>query len=131
MRGFTFTKRVPVSRLGKLRFGVSHPFALWRARAHLKRVQQQLARYDVRRVLNLPVKNPVNIAPEQAELLYRLAAKTIQRCHCLPQSVAVFQHLKARGIPAQHVIGVSKTHRHGQPLKAHAWVEKTKPDPQA
>ncbi len=128
MHGFTFPRRVPASRFGKLGFGVRHPFALWRARAHLKRVQQQLARYDVRRVLNLPVKNLVNIAPEQSELLYRLAAKTLRQCHCLPQSVAVFQHLKAHGIPARHVIGVNKTHRHGQSLKAHAWVEKTTPD---
>jgi len=116
-------KPLPVTRWGKLWFGARRPLALWRARQHLKRVRQQLAAYDVRRTLNLPVENPVNINPDHTELLYRLAARTLRNCRCLPRSVAIFQNFRARGIPARHVIGINKNHRHGQPLKAHAWVE--------
>ena len=119
-----FSKHRTSRRWQKLCFAASRPLALWRARQHLKRVRRQLACYDIRRVLNFPHEKPLPVDPEHVELLYQLAARGLRHCRCLPQSVAVFQNLRARGVAVRHVIGVNPAHRHGQKLWAHAWVER-------
>ncbi len=115
--------RLTAGRRANLFFALGRPWSVWAARKHLRRVQRQLKKYDVQKVLNLPVEKPPAIDPDNTQRLYRLAARTLRDCRCLPQSVAVFQNLKSRGIPARHVIGINKKHRHGQSLSAHAWVE--------
>ncbi len=112
-----------MTRWRKIGFALRHPVALWRAWRHLWHIQRSLVRHDVRQVLDDFHIRPIDIAPESLELLYRLAARGLRDARCLPRSIAVFQNLAARGIPARHVIGVPSSYRHGQVLTAHAWVE--------
>jgi len=51
---------------------------------------------------------------------YFWACRLINKCQCLPRSIALYQNLNAAGYTVKHKFGVNKQQAE---LKAHAWVE--------
>jgi hypothetical protein len=92
--------------------------ALRRARRHTIGNEMRVTRayYESLQVCDRPV--PLKIALERFKLAEAFAPLPKAPDDCLPRSLALYDHLLASGIRAEHRIGVKSP-----PFVAHAWVE--------
>jgi len=90
------------------------------ARKHILEVKSHLQKDTYNKLISTTITINNNMSIISIVKSYFWASRLINKCHCLPRSIALFQCLNAAGFYVKHKLGVNKTNSN---IAAHAWVE--------